>query len=295
MIAAPLRPLHVFGYGRVSTDKQVLGIEVQKELVENAFRQLIALQKIPANSVLQWFPDDAVSASVNFYERPAGEAIGLLCKPGDIILAACFDRICRSVADFCHILEVVEREKVILNVLDFGIDTSTSVGQLIGKVMACFKEYEKREVSRRTKEAVAYRKANGLPIASMPWCGYYIHKKKIGSGKYHKTFKPCPDSRRIALYIMDQIDNHGATRRGLVKRLEKEGIRHPTGRLRGTVLKYDWIANAYRAAKLNFPLCAVKDYDPQKSRRMPCFEFELPHRKPLNDNEITLDAEVLDD
>lgn len=286
------RPVHVFGYGRVSTDKQAISIEVQTELVAAEFKKLVMLGTIPKNAVFKWMVDEAVSASEAFFSRPCGNVIGVQYQAGDMILVSHFDRICRSTMDFCVLLETLQRECVLLSIMDLRIDTSTNSGAMTGKIIASVKEFERQEISRRTREAQHYRRENAIPFTSTAWVGY---KMVVDKQTAKRKFVPCAETRRIALWIADQKDNHGASYRSLKKNMRALGFRHLNGRYTGKPFGYEWIVEAYKAAKADFPCCSMKDYDPNKAIRMPAFAHELPSKEiPMFPASVPIDALVIE-
>jgi DNA invertase Pin-like site-specific DNA recombinase len=87
----------------------------------------------------------------------AGEAGGLV--------VAKLDRASRSVVDFGRLLEWFDAADATLVALDLGMDTSTSSGRLVANVMASVAEWERSVIGERTRDALAARKAQGLPIS----------------------------------------------------------------------------------------------------------------------------------
>ena len=87
----------------------------------------------------------------------AGQAGGLV--------VAKLDRVSRSVVDFGRLLEWFDHADAALVALDLGMDTSTSSGRLVANVMASVAEWERSVIGERTRDALAARKAQGLPIS----------------------------------------------------------------------------------------------------------------------------------
>ena len=85
-------------------------------------------------------------------------------KAGGLIVAK-LDRASRSVVDFGQLLEWFDSANATLVALDLGMDTSTSSGRLVANVMASVAEWERSVIGERTRDALAARKAQGLPIS----------------------------------------------------------------------------------------------------------------------------------
>ena len=80
-------------------------------------------------------------------------------------MVAKLDRVPRSVVDFGRLLEWFDHADAALVALDLGMDTSTSSGRLVANVMASVAEWERSVIAERTRDALAARKAQGLPIS----------------------------------------------------------------------------------------------------------------------------------
>ena len=87
----------------------------------------------------------------------AGDAAGLV--------VAKLDRISRSVVDFGNLLAFFEEAEATLVALDLGVDTSTPAGRLVANVLASVAAWEREAIGERTRDALAVRKANGLPVS----------------------------------------------------------------------------------------------------------------------------------
>jgi len=85
-----------------------------------------------------------------------GEADGLIVKK--------LDRLARNVADFLTILERSRRGKWALIIGDLDIDTSTPLGEAMATVGATFAQLERARISERTKDALAYKKQQGIKL-----------------------------------------------------------------------------------------------------------------------------------
>lgn len=85
-----------------------------------------------------------------------GEAQGLIVTK--------LDRLARSTIDFLTIVERSQRKGWSLIVLDFAIDTTTPIGVLTATLLASFAQFERQMISERTKNALAFKKTQGVKI-----------------------------------------------------------------------------------------------------------------------------------
>lgn len=80
----------------------------------------------------------------------------------DYLLAVRLDRISRSVADFASLLDRATKRGWQLRLLDPNIDTSEASGIFTANVLASAAQYERDLISKRTKETMAAKKAEGV-------------------------------------------------------------------------------------------------------------------------------------
>jgi len=158
--------MHVIGYLRVSTEEQArsgLGLEAQRHTIEQ--------EAIRRGWIVTWAVDAGHSART--LNRPAlTEALrtlkatkrgGSADQPQALVVAK-LDRLSRSLPDFAHTMEQARKQGWALVALDLGVDTTTPAGELVANVMAAVAQWERRIIGARTSEALAARKAKGLPI-----------------------------------------------------------------------------------------------------------------------------------
>jgi len=194
----------VRGYGRASTDGQVLSTTQQEAVVHDAFG---AYQKIkPAWADAVWggfFADEATGRTSCFHERNAGSLLLAACQPGDVIVVSNYDRIFARVVDVCDTLDLLKARNIGLIVLDCEIDTTTILGAFVYKLLALVKELEVHEIRRRTRESKDHRKRIGRPH-TYPTCGWKIIEVMVpGVSGAQKYFVPDNAARRLAREIMN--------------------------------------------------------------------------------------------
>lgn len=74
------------------------------------------------------------------------------------------DRLSRSLLDFAAVMDRSRREGWSLVALDLGVDTTTPAGEMMANVMATFAQFERRVIGQRTRDALAIRRAQGVPL-----------------------------------------------------------------------------------------------------------------------------------
>lgn len=151
----------LIGYTRVSKEnKSGIGVSLDEQ------RLWLETEATRRNAELEIVSEgDGISAR-KLSNRPAltetlkrldrGEADGLIVKK--------LDRLARNVADFLTILERSRRGKWALIIGDLDIDTSTPLGEAMATVGATFAQLERARISERTKDALAYKKQQGVKL-----------------------------------------------------------------------------------------------------------------------------------
>ena len=103
--------------------------------------------------------------------RPQLQAAIDFAREGDRLVVTKIDRLARSVSDLLTTIQVLERKKVGIRILNLGMDTETPTGKLMLTVLAGVAQFEREIMLERQREGVAKAKAAGKykgrkPIAS---------------------------------------------------------------------------------------------------------------------------------
>jgi DNA invertase Pin-like site-specific DNA recombinase len=92
----------------------------------------------------------------------------LLCldfiRDGDHLVVTKLDRLARSTRDLLNILNILEKKKVSLQVLDQQIDTSTPTGRLLVTMLGSIAEFENDLRKDRQAAGIAMAKRNGVQL-----------------------------------------------------------------------------------------------------------------------------------
>lgn len=134
----------IVGYARTSTIDQVAGFDAQlKELraigCEKIFQEQVSSigQRIQLIAVLEYV------------------------RESDVLVVTKLDRLARSVADLMATVQILDRKKVALRVLNLGMDTHTPTGKLMLTVLGGVAQFEREMMLERQREGVAKAKAAG--------------------------------------------------------------------------------------------------------------------------------------
>jgi DNA invertase Pin-like site-specific DNA recombinase len=143
------------GYARTSSTDQIAGFEAQlKEL------RVVGCEKI--------FHEQVSSIATT---RAQLQAAIEFVREDDVLVVTKIDRLARSVADLLIIIQILERKKVAIRILNLGMDTQTPTGKLMLTVLGSIAQFEREIMLERQREGVAKAKMAGKykgrkPIAS---------------------------------------------------------------------------------------------------------------------------------
>lgn len=134
----------LIGYARTSTLDQTAGLEAQ-------VRDLNAL------GVEKLFQEQVSSIG----RRAALDTALEFAREGDAIVVTKLCRLARSVIHLGKIIEILEKKRVALRILDLGVDTSTPTGRLMLNVLGGVAQFEREMMLERQREGIAKAKSLG--------------------------------------------------------------------------------------------------------------------------------------
>ena len=152
--------MHVYGYIRVSTDRQT--IENQRyEIEQFCLRHHL--------HVHQWI-EETVSGTIAWEKRALGRLLRRT-SPEDLLICTELSRLGRSLFMILDVLNhCMERKIRVWTIKDnyrLGDDISSKV---IAFAFGLSAEIERNLISQRTREALARRRAAGYPLGRAPGC-----------------------------------------------------------------------------------------------------------------------------
>ncbi|MEZ0051942.1 DNA invertase Pin-like site-specific DNA recombinase [Mycobacterium sp. MAA66] len=189
----------VFAYSRVSTEEQV-----ERRNGLDAQRAVIDLEANRRGWEVEYYADEGASGKC--INEKLRDVLQLLASgQGDGLVVSKMDRLARSIINAADIVERANTQGWSLFVLDLGVDLTAS-GRLIAQVMSSFAEYERAQISERTKAALAAKRNRG---------------ERLGRPRVAQPGVAC----RI---VMER--NTGQTYERIAQALTAEGILSPLGR-----------------------------------------------------------------
>lgn len=132
------------GYARTSTVEQVAGFDAQ----------IAELKKIECEKI---FKEQVSSIG----KRGELEAALDFVRDGDVFVVTKLDRLARSVAHFCEIVDLLGKKNVSLKILNINLDTATPTGKLMLNLLVSVAQFERELMLERQKIGVQAAKAAG--------------------------------------------------------------------------------------------------------------------------------------
>jgi DNA invertase Pin-like site-specific DNA recombinase len=184
-------------YVRVSTEEQAKGLSLESQ--EAAARAVVEER----GWVVAAVKCDHASGKSARRPRLQEALAGLGAGEFDALVFSRFDRLSRSVRDFCLILDRADREGWALVSLEPRIDLTSAFHRMFAQLMVIFAELERNLIADRQRESVAAR-------------------KRAGTYKSPPVLMSAEVEERIAHLVSE-----GFGARRIARQLELEGFRPP--------------------------------------------------------------------
>lgn len=204
-------------YIRVSTDKQDLSVQAQKEKL-NAFFAYKNIENV------EFFIDEDISGSVELFARPQGFLIHQLIKQRRIecIYATRLDRLFRSTIDGLSCLNELNKYKTDMVFIDLGgnvLDTKTAIGKMLFRQMLSAAEFEKDIIGERTSTVLQSKKMKSK---------VYCKNAPYGYKKINGDLVQC-DNEMSVIALMQNYLSKGLSYGKIAKNLQLTNIKNRKG------------------------------------------------------------------
>jgi len=217
--------LPAIGYCRVSTDDQSqegCSIEHQAERFKG---WCVAHGYHPHNLYI----DEGLSGSSISPRNGVREAVREACEIHCPLVVLSLSRLSRSLLDTIAIIDQLQTSGGDLVSLTEPYDTTTATGKLLFRFTALLAEFERDQVSQRTREIMAFKRAAGEVLGQVPF-GYNIDSDG-------KTLITDPEQVDIVRRILELHDS-GKSWRAIARHLNDLRIKSKKGsRWYGNVVK----------------------------------------------------------
>ena len=210
------------GYVRVSTQKQAdegVSLEAQRAKIEAwCLANDYELAGIHC--------DEGISGTKS--DRDGVLAAMAEAGKGTALIVYSLSRLTRSTKDLISFGDKLEKQGADLISLSEKIDTTTAAGKMVFRMLGVLNEFERDQVSERTKAALAHKKANNQVYNHTPY----------GFKRHGKDLIPCAKEGKVLTKI-DAWRKQGKSLRGIARDLNALGIASKRGG--------QWYASAVRS------------------------------------------------
>jgi len=202
------------GYIRVSTAGQAedgVSLDAQEA-------RILAWAVANAAEAITICRDEGVSGK-RTDNRPGLQAALDKVGKGDALIVYSLSRLSRSTKDTLGLAETLQKKDADLVSLSEKIDTTSAAGKMVFRMLAVLSEFERDQISDRTRFALAHLKANGLKTGGDVPFGYRARKGKL----YQNA-----DEQKVIAMIRD-LRAEGLSLRDICHELEVAGVARKKG------------------------------------------------------------------
>lgn len=147
-------------------------------------------------------------------ERPVFDRLIADLRPGDTFVVVDLDRAFRSAVDAILVSSALCQNGVKFKILSFPMDTTSDEGELFFGIVALFAQFERRIISRRTREGLDAARARGVKLGRRP---------KLTEGEIHAAYEQLATSG-----CKDIAAGLGVSRITLQRSFRRLGLDYPS-------------------------------------------------------------------
>ena len=207
--------MKAIGYVRVSTDGQVQD-GVSMEAQEAKIRAWADLNGAESVTIYR----DAGISGAGLKNRPGLQEAMKAIGKGDALIVYSLSRLARTTNLTLNIAEELNQRRADLVSLSEKIDTTTAAGTMLFGMLAVLSQFERDQVSERTRLALDHKRANGEKTGGDVPYGYRVEAGRL-----------VPDAgEQKAMRLIRRLRKAGHSLRSIAAELEKRGYRTKTGR-----------------------------------------------------------------
>ena len=206
--------MKAIGYIRVSTQGQVEdGVSLDAQ--EAKVRSWANLNNV---SEVVIFRDEGISGKRSD-NRPGLDSALKTVGKGDALICYSLSRLSRSTRDTLLIADSLTKKEADLVSLSEKIDTTTAAGKMVFRMLAVLSEFERDQISDRTRFALAHKRENGEKTGGSEPYGFNSIKGKL--------YDNAEEQKTIGLIL--ELSKQGKSLRGICRILEDAKITRKNG------------------------------------------------------------------
>lgn len=170
-------------------------------------------------------------------------AIELACRTKSALVVYSLSRLARSTKDTIAIGEKLDKAGADLVSLSEKIDTTSAAGKMIFRMLAVMAEFEKDQVSERTRFAMSHKKSKSERVGTVPF-GFDLAADGVG-------LVPNVTEQEVISLIV-KLRQAGETFQAIASQLESQGVRTKKGNSKWGLMTIRGLANREQR-----PLCTA--------------------------------------
>jgi DNA invertase Pin-like site-specific DNA recombinase len=206
--------MKAIGYLRVSTQGQVadgVSMAAQEEKIR-AWAELNGATEVIV------FQDGGISGKRSD-NRPGLESALRAVDKGDALIVYSLSRLSRSTKDTLSIADTLAKKEADLVSLSEKIDTTSASGKMVFRLLAVLAEFERDQISDRTRFALAHKKISGEKTGGDVPYGYRARKGRL---------YPNPEEQKVVAMILN-LAGKEMSLRDICRKLEAAGVARKKG------------------------------------------------------------------
>lgn len=210
------------GYIRVSTGQQAIdGVSLQSQR-----DKIAAWCNLNDYTLINIYEDSGLSGKRADNRPGLQAAMSDACEHGYAFVVYSISRMARSIYDTVEISDMLGKSNADLVSLSENIDTTTATGKMVFRLLAVLAEFERDQISERTKTGLQWKKENGEKTGGYLPVGF----KSKQVQKHGKTVKILvPDGSNIRETVT-KLKFEGKSYRQISKALANVGILNREGK-----------------------------------------------------------------
>lgn len=208
--------MKTIGYIRVSTQGQAedgVSLDAQEAKVRS-WADLNGAEEVVI------FRDEGISGKRSD-NRPGLQAALDAVGKGDALVVYSLSRLSRSTKDTLILSEILLKKEADLVSLSEKIDTTTAAGKMVFRMLAVLSEFERDQISDRTRFALAHKKANGEKTGGDVPFGYRVRAGKL--------YRHAEEQKAVGMIL--ELRSEGLSLREICNRMTAAGIARKRGSL----------------------------------------------------------------
>lgn len=209
--------MKAIGYIRVSTTEQATeGVSMAAQ------RAKIEAYALASGFELLAIHEDAGISGYKAANRPGLQAaMAAACANKGVLIVYSLSRFARNTREAIELCDTLGDAGADLVSLTEKIDTTSPAGKLIFRMMAALAEFERDQLKERVSEAMAYAKAQGRRVGTIPF-GF-----DLGADRCHLVPN---EAEQASIGMIQRFRSEGLSLREIAARLNEQGIPSKTGK-----------------------------------------------------------------